>query len=289
MRQRALYKAAGGGPALATKRKKPWTNSTSCARAPGCGPSIPTSAPRSLRSRGALLPPQRPASPRSAGSANGSCGSCSGGIGASFVLHSPFRCDFGTQITIGDHFTGNFNLTILDEAPVHIGDHVFIGPNVGIYTRHARPAPRPAERGRHAVAARQDRGRRVDRRPGSHPSGRDRRPGRRRRCGQRRHTRHPGRHAGRRQSVPRAAPHCRGRPHRPGRDTELSTAYRTPYRSKRGKRLRRTRNEVTNRPKSAGPETAAAANKTGERCARPARLRRQSRRDDRNESGRTPP
>ena len=29
---------------------------------------------------------------------------------------------------------GNFNLTILDEAPVTIGDHVFIGPNVGIYT-----------------------------------------------------------------------------------------------------------------------------------------------------------
>ena len=31
-------------------------------------------------------------------------------------------------------FVGNFNLTILDEAPVTIGDHVFIGPNVGIYT-----------------------------------------------------------------------------------------------------------------------------------------------------------
>ena len=38
------------------------------------------------------------------------------------------------QISIGDHFVGNFNLTILDEAPVTIGDHVFIGPNVGLYT-----------------------------------------------------------------------------------------------------------------------------------------------------------
>lgn len=37
--------------------------------------------------------------------------------------------DFGRR-----HFVGNFNLTILDEAPVTIGDHVFIGPNVGIYT-----------------------------------------------------------------------------------------------------------------------------------------------------------
>lgn len=57
-----------------------------------------------------------------------------GKTGGSFSIHSPFHCDFGTQISIGDDFTGNFNLTILDEAPVTIGDHVFIGPNVGIYT-----------------------------------------------------------------------------------------------------------------------------------------------------------
>lgn len=57
-----------------------------------------------------------------------------GKTGSSFSIHSPFHCDFGTQISIGDDFTGNFNLTILDEAPVTIGDHVFIGPNVGIYT-----------------------------------------------------------------------------------------------------------------------------------------------------------
>ena len=37
---------------------------------------------------------------------------------------------------MGDHFVGNFNLTILDEAPVRIGNHVYIGPNVGIYTVH---------------------------------------------------------------------------------------------------------------------------------------------------------
>ncbi len=57
-----------------------------------------------------------------------------GRVGKNCILHSPFHCDFGTQITIGDDFVGNFNLTILDEAPVTIGDHVFIGPNVGIYT-----------------------------------------------------------------------------------------------------------------------------------------------------------
>lgn len=57
-----------------------------------------------------------------------------GRIGKNFVIHSPFRCDFGRYITIGDNFVGNFNLTILDEALVKIGDNVFIGPNVSIYT-----------------------------------------------------------------------------------------------------------------------------------------------------------
>ncbi|MDE6853681.1 MAG: sugar O-acetyltransferase, partial [Muribaculaceae bacterium] len=35
---------------------------------------------------------------------------------------------------IGEDFFANFNLTILDEARVSIGNHVFIGPNVSIYT-----------------------------------------------------------------------------------------------------------------------------------------------------------
>ena len=69
-----------------------------------------------------------------------------GHVGKSVCIHSPFHCDFGAQISVGDHFVGNFNLTILDEAPVTIGDHVFIGPNVGIYTvNHAlRPDQRNA-------------------------------------------------------------------------------------------------------------------------------------------------
>ena len=50
-----------------------------------------------------------------------------GHVGKSVCIHSPFHCDFGAQISVGDHFVGNFNLTILDEAPVTIGDHVWIG------------------------------------------------------------------------------------------------------------------------------------------------------------------
>ncbi len=55
-------------------------------------------------------------------------------VGDNCVINPPFRCDFGSNINIGDNFTGNFNLTILDEAEVVIGDNVFIGPNTSLCT-----------------------------------------------------------------------------------------------------------------------------------------------------------
>lgn len=54
--------------------------------------------------------------------------------GENFHINQPFRCDYGCNIHIGNNFFANFNLTILDEAPVTIGDNVFIGPNISIYT-----------------------------------------------------------------------------------------------------------------------------------------------------------
>lgn len=50
------------------------------------------------------------------------------------IINQPFRCDYGKQISIGKRFFANFNFTILDEAPVTIGDDCFVGPNVSIYT-----------------------------------------------------------------------------------------------------------------------------------------------------------
>lgn len=50
------------------------------------------------------------------------------------VIMPPFYCDKGTQIYIGKHFYANTGLLILDAADVRIGDHVFIGPRVCIYT-----------------------------------------------------------------------------------------------------------------------------------------------------------
>lgn len=57
-----------------------------------------------------------------------------GSTGNHFVIHSPFHCDFGSNIHLGEYFVGNFNLTILDEAPVNIGNQVFIGPNCSLCT-----------------------------------------------------------------------------------------------------------------------------------------------------------
>lgn len=57
-----------------------------------------------------------------------------GGCGDSITVHQPFRCDYGCNIHVGENFFANFNLTILDEALVTIGDNCFIGPNVSMYT-----------------------------------------------------------------------------------------------------------------------------------------------------------
>lgn len=47
---------------------------------------------------------------------------------------SPFWCDYGYNIEVGENFYANHNLVILDGAKVTFGDNVFIGPDCGFYT-----------------------------------------------------------------------------------------------------------------------------------------------------------
>ncbi|UOG77226.1 sugar O-acetyltransferase [Hymenobacter tibetensis] len=49
-------------------------------------------------------------------------------------IEAPLRCDYGYNIKVGRNFYANYNLTILDCAPVTIGDNVFIAPNVLLST-----------------------------------------------------------------------------------------------------------------------------------------------------------
>jgi len=53
---------------------------------------------------------------------------------ALFCIEQPFYCDYGSNISIGNNFFSNYNLTILDCAKVTIGENVMLGPNVAIYT-----------------------------------------------------------------------------------------------------------------------------------------------------------
>jgi len=57
-----------------------------------------------------------------------------GKTGQRFKILSPFWCDYGFNIEVGENFFANFNLVILDEARVTFGDNVFIAPNCAFYT-----------------------------------------------------------------------------------------------------------------------------------------------------------
>ncbi|WNS45275.1 sugar O-acetyltransferase [Paenibacillus sp. MMS20-IR301] len=57
-----------------------------------------------------------------------------GQAGENTHIEAPFRCDYGTNITVGNNFYANFNCTILDVGRVVIGDNVMFAPNVSLYT-----------------------------------------------------------------------------------------------------------------------------------------------------------
>ena len=57
-----------------------------------------------------------------------------GSVGKNPEILPGFHCDNGSNIHAGDDFLANYNVTILDIAPVYIGSHVLIGPNPLIST-----------------------------------------------------------------------------------------------------------------------------------------------------------
>ena len=75
-----------------------------------------------------------------------------GSVGERAWISKTFGCDCGKNIFIGDDFTGNFNLTILDIREVYIGNHVMIGPNT-LITTVGHPLSPKARRGYMAKAA----------------------------------------------------------------------------------------------------------------------------------------
>ena len=57
-----------------------------------------------------------------------------GALGEDCWIEPTFRCDYGSQITVGDHFFANYDCIFLDVAPISIGSHVMLGPRVCLYT-----------------------------------------------------------------------------------------------------------------------------------------------------------
>ena len=57
-----------------------------------------------------------------------------GRTGKTFSIVSPFFCDYGYNIEIGENFFMNMDCVILDGAKVTFGDNVFIAPGCGFYT-----------------------------------------------------------------------------------------------------------------------------------------------------------
>ncbi len=52
-----------------------------------------------------------------------------GKIKGNIVITAPFYCDYGINISVGENFYTNHNVTILDGAKVSFGDNVFIAPD----------------------------------------------------------------------------------------------------------------------------------------------------------------
>ena len=52
-----------------------------------------------------------------------------GSIKGELVITAPFYCDCGFNISVGENFYTNHNVTILDAAKVTFGDNVFVAPN----------------------------------------------------------------------------------------------------------------------------------------------------------------
>ncbi len=57
-----------------------------------------------------------------------------GSVGSNVSIQPGFQCDFGGNIHAGHNFLANYHVTILDIAPVYIGDDVMIGSNTLITT-----------------------------------------------------------------------------------------------------------------------------------------------------------
>lgn len=69
-----------------------------------------------------------------------------GKIGQDCFIEAPFHCAYGINLSLGDRVYFNAGCTILDTAPVRIGNGTLLGPKVQIYcAEHAQDPTRRAQ------------------------------------------------------------------------------------------------------------------------------------------------
>ncbi|NMD71083.1 acetyltransferase [Bacillus sp. DNRA2] len=57
-----------------------------------------------------------------------------GTIGKTINIETPFRCDYGYNIYVGENFYANYDCVLLDVCEIRFGDNCMLAPGVHIYT-----------------------------------------------------------------------------------------------------------------------------------------------------------
>lgn len=71
-----------------------------------------------------------------------------GAIGENCYIEPPFRANWGGKhVYMGNNVYANFNLTVVDDGNIYIGDNVMFGPNVTIATANHPILPELREKG----------------------------------------------------------------------------------------------------------------------------------------------
>lgn len=55
-----------------------------------------------------------------------------GSVGKVYYFQGPVQFNYGCHTFIGENFFANFNLMVMDDGPIYIGDNVCFGPNVSL-------------------------------------------------------------------------------------------------------------------------------------------------------------
>jgi maltose O-acetyltransferase len=69
-----------------------------------------------------------------------------GTVEGDVVVEPPFRCDYGSNVHVGERFYANFDCVVLDVRRVEFGRNCLLGPGVHVYTAtHPLDAAQRAE------------------------------------------------------------------------------------------------------------------------------------------------